>query len=290
MGTCMKNWKQNRGVSFAAVTAVYVLAAAVGIVLYRHLFLPWWLALLCADCAATVVTFAFSVLLGNASVYDPYWSVQPLVILGVFAWGRPLTWLGVLLLLAVSVWGIRLTANWAYTFGNLTHQDWRYTMLREKTGLWYPVVNFVGIHMVPTLVVYGCILPVVYAVLYGVRGNAGSAVFVCLSVAAVVLQGTADVQMHAYRRHRDGPFIRRGLWKYARHPNYLGEILMWWGTALAVICAAPACWYLAAGAFANTLLFLAVSIPLAEGRQSRKEGFADYKKQTRMLLPLPKRR
>jgi steroid 5-alpha reductase family enzyme len=43
------------------------------------------------------------------------------------------------------------------------------------------------------------------------------------------------------------------------------------------------------GAFANTLLFLFISIPLAEGHQSRKEGFEQYKKETRMLLPLPKR-
>jgi len=36
------------------------------------------------------------------------------------------------------------------------------------------------------------------------------------------------------------------------------------------------------------VLFFAVSIPMADGRQSKKEGFADYKKQTRMLLPIKK--
>jgi len=36
------------------------------------------------------------------------------------------------------------------------------------------------------------------------------------------------------------------------------------------------------------VLFLAVSIPMAEKRQSRKPGFAEYKKQTRMLLPIKK--
>jgi len=42
------------------------------------------------------------------------------------------------------------------------------------------------------------------------------------------------------------------------------------------------------GAMANTVLFLAVSIPMADGRQSRKEGFTQYKKETRMLLPIAK--
>lgn len=40
------------------------------------------------------------------------------------------------------------------------------------------------------------------------------------------------------------------------------------------------------GAVANTLLFLFVSIPLADGRQSSKPGFDDYRSETRMLLPI----
>ena len=116
----------------------------------------------------------------------------------------------------------------------------------------------------------------------------GSVLFLCLSVGAATMQGVADIQMHTFRKRPRGPFIRRGLWKYSRHPNYLGEILMWWGVALAVICAAPEKWYLGAGALANTVMFLTISIPMADRRQSRKPGFAAYKKQTRILLPIKK--
>ena len=284
----MKRLKKNRAASFVAVALVYIIATVVGIVVYRMLDLSWWLSLLIADVAATFVTFIFSVIFGNASVYDPYWSVQPPVILIAFAIGKELTVLGVLLLIVVSFWAIRLTANWAYTFANLNHQDWRYTMLKEKTGIFYPVINFVGIHMVPTLVVYGCILPAVWAVINGVNVNFGSVFFLCLALGAATMQGIADVQMHKFRKNRNASFIRIGLWKYSRHPNYLGEILVWWGVALSVICSAPNAWYLAVGALANTVLFFAVSIPMAYGRQSRKEGFAEYKKQTRMLLPIKK--
>lgn len=112
--------------------------------------------------------------------------------------------------------------------------------------------------------------------------------FLCVSLGAAVMQGVADIQMHKYRKNRDGAFNRHGLWKYSRHPNYLGEILMWWGVALSVICADPSAWFFAAGAVANTVLFFAVSIPMADARQSYKEGFADYKEQTRMLLPIRK--
>ena len=284
----MKTLKQNRAASFIAVAVIYIIATAVGVLVYHALDLDWWLSLLIADVLATVATFIFSLIFKNASVYDPYWSVQPPVILVAFAIGKELTLLGILLIVAVCFWAIRLTANWAYTFADLNHQDWRYTMLKEKTGAFYPIINFVGIHMVPTLVVYGCVLPAVYAIREALSANIPSIICLCVSLGAAVMQGIADIQMHKYRKNRNGAFIRIGLWKYSRHPNYLGEILMWWGVGLSVIFASPSTWYLAAGAVANTILFLAVSIPMADGRQSRKTGFEEYKAETRMLLPIKK--
>lgn len=281
--------KDSRVKSFIVVGVIYALAIAVEITSYK--FLPIenvFLKLLLADVIATVFTFIFSVILKNASVYDPYWSVQPLVIVLCFAIGKELTVMRILILLAVFYWGIRLTANWAYTFHGLNHQDWRYTMLNEKTGKFYPVINFLGIHMFPTLVVYLCCLPAVYAFTARVDLTVGSVIFILLSICAATLQLIADIQMQSFRNSKVGGFIRKGLWKYSRHPNYLGEILMWWGIALAVVCAVPSVWYLALGALVNTLMFLIVSVPMADKRQSRKDGFTEYKKATRMLLPIKK--
>lgn len=103
------------------VTLVYMIASVIGILIYNLVAMPWWLSLLIADVVATVVTFLFSVMFGNASVYDPYWSVQPAVILICFAVGKQVTLLSILLLIVVLLWAIRLTANWAYTFSNLMH-------------------------------------------------------------------------------------------------------------------------------------------------------------------------
>jgi steroid 5-alpha reductase family enzyme len=161
-------------------------------------------------------------------------------------------------------------------------------MLHEKTGKAYPLINFIGIHMVPTLVVYGCILPAVFAIAEAAPPTVGSVICVCVSFAAVILQGYSDILMHRFRKSGTGGFIRTGPWKYARHPNYLGEICMWWGIGLACVCAMPERWWLLAGALANTLLFIFVSVPMADGRQSKKPGFAEYKKQTRVFFPIRK--
>lgn len=281
----------NRRLSFLIVFLVYLLAAAVGALVFSALSaLPLAAALLLADVAATVLVFLFSLLFGNASVYDPYWSVQPPVILVLFAiaFGEPLSAVDVLLLVTVSLWAVRLTANWAYTFGGLTHQDWRYTMLCEKTGRAYPLINLLGIHLFPTLVVYACVLPAVYAIRDGGSIGVLTVLGVILSLLAVLLQLISDIEMQAFRRRGKGGFIRVGLWRHARHPNYLGEILMWWGVAITSISVLPGQWYLAAGALANTLMFMFVSIPMADRRQARKPGYAEYRAETRHLLPIPR--
>ena len=280
--------RNNRFFGYAVIFVAYLLAGFAGIALYQLLPFPAWLSLLLADVIATILVFVFSVVCDNASVYDPYWSVQPIVITLAYAISEGVNASGALMLIAVCFWGVRLTANWAYTFLGLQFQDWRYTMLKEKTGRLYPLVNFFGIHLVPTLVVYACVLPVVYVVLQAPTLNAGLCIFTAMSILAAIMQGIADIQMHKFRKSKVGGFIRSGLWKYSRHPNYLGEIVMWWGIGLGMVCVLPSSWYLLLGAVLNTLLFVFISIPMAEKRQSRKAGFEEYKAQTRVLLPLKK--
>ena len=110
----MQRLKQSRGASFTVVALVYIMSATVGITVYNALEFSWWIALLIADLAATVVTFIFSLIFGNASVYDPYWSVQPPVILIAFLWGRRPTLLGVLLAVACVTFVV-LAVLWVFS-------------------------------------------------------------------------------------------------------------------------------------------------------------------------------
>ncbi|MBQ3015871.1 MAG: DUF1295 domain-containing protein [Clostridia bacterium] len=292
--TIEKNQKSDmiylsRAKSFIFIAAVYIMAFGVGFLSYQVLPFSPWLNLLLADVFATIYVFLFSLAAGNASVYDPYWSVQPIAILSAFAVSvKTFSAASVLVLIAVLIWGFRLTANWAYTFHGIEHQDWRYTMLREKTGKFYPIINFVGIHMVPTLIVYAATLPAVLLINLPGEANLWTVVGFAISLIAVAVQTVSDIEMHKYRKTRATVFIREGLWKHSRHPNYLGEILMWWGVAVMAMSVFGFEWFLPLGALLNTVLFFAVSIPMADKRQSLKEGFAEYKSETHMLLPIPR--
>jgi len=272
---------------------IYLLALAVGLYAFSRASGNVFVRVLIADVAATLFVYLVSLPLGNASVYDPYWSVAPVVILPL-AIGQFGVWnTGTILLLAcVSYWGVRLTANWAYTFQGYSHQDWRYSMLREKSGALYPLVSLFGIMLFPTMVVYVCTLPALHYIQVG-----GVNLFTCLGFAlclsAATLQLVADIQLHRFQKQANnrGAIIRSGVWRHARHPNYLGEILMWWGVYLVMLSVLPSLWPLGIGALVNTLMFLFISIPMAETRMAGyKEGFDRYVAETNRLLPIEWRR
>jgi steroid 5-alpha reductase family enzyme len=283
------NFANKRWFGYLLIGITYFVGTLVGILTYSLLPFSFWLNLLIADVVSTIFVYIISLITKNASVYDPYWSVQPIVIVLAFCIDKGFSTTSIILLAIITIWGIRLTANWAYTFKGIKHMDWRYTNIKNNTGKLYPIVNFLGIHLVPTLIVYACTLPAVFAIQYNLKFNPLMLIFVAISVFAVTIQTISDIQMHKYRKNKTTPFIRVGLWKYSRHPNYLGEILMWWGVGLSVFILNYSFYYLLIGALLNTLLFLFISIPMADKRQSKKEGFNEYKSQTRMLLPIYKK-
>ena len=285
--------KDNKTTGLIIISIIYIFASIIGIYVYSKLIndYPFYINLLISDTISTFFVFIFSSILSNSSVYDAYWSVQPIVILYFYMLYYKNTNEIFLLFLSTLFWGIRLTLNWVYTFTNLTIQDWRYSKIKNKTGIFYPIVNFVGIHYFPTLIVYFCVLPSVYLVFYQNENklNLFSIIFLIGSFFSTILEAEADREMHVFKKKKDNNnFIRIGLWKYSRHPNYLGEILFWWFIGLYCISIIKDYYFILIGAFLNTMLFIFISIPLADNHQRRKNGFEQYYKETRMLLPLKK--
>ncbi|RID74991.1 hypothetical protein BRARA_B02063 [Brassica rapa] len=91
-----------------------------------------------------------------------------------------------------------------------------------------------------------------------------------------------------------GKWCDVGVWKYSRHPNYFGEILLWWGIFVAASPVLEGAEYLVIfGPLFLTLLLIFVSgIPLLEASSDKKHGnlgaYRFYKKTTSPLIPLPR--
>ena len=289
--------KESRSLSFIIIALVYLLAFVVGLLVYRYSESTGWhylWRLFIADAAATVVVWFFGLLFKNVSVYDPYWSVAPPVMLTLWAchtgcW----TSATILLLIAVWYWGIRLTGNWAYTFRNLNSEDWRYTKYRnEQSPAIFHLINFFGLNMMPTIIVFLVMIPGFFVIDAAAQANAVCWFGFLLCVTAATLQLVSDTQRHRFAKDHKGQICEVGLWKHGRHPNYFGEILMWWGVWMIYLSlcvgngATPTLQDLCViGAILNTCLFRFISVPLMENRQlQNKPGYDEYRKRTRMFL------
>ncbi|HET6981340.1 MAG TPA: DUF1295 domain-containing protein, partial [Myxococcaceae bacterium] len=140
-----------RRASLLAVSVAYAVALAVAlatgwVVRGRS---PVLVAAL-ADVAATLVVFAFSVRHDNSSVYDPYWSVAPICIAAYWAGTGGVDLRALLVVLLVTAWGTRLTANWVARWRGLRDEDFRYVEIRSKAGRLYWPASLLGIHLLPT--------------------------------------------------------------------------------------------------------------------------------------------
>jgi steroid 5-alpha reductase family enzyme len=290
----------DKAASLVRVALIYVVALVVA-----TLWLAWgpdtqwlWLDGLIADLLATVVVFIASRLHHNSSCYDPYWSVLPPYL--VVAWWISADGSGVdrtravLLTLVVFVWAIRLTANWVQDWPGMHHEDWRYPMLRDGAGRLEAPVDFLGIHLFPTLIVFlGC-LPAYAVVARPGRGvNWLDWVALVIGLAAPVVQFVADAQMRAFIRTRQpGQAMDQGLWAWSRHPNYFGEVSFWVALALFGVAGAPHdWWWLVSGAVAMIAMFEGASIPMMEKRSlQRRPSYQEVIDRVPRLVPLPPRR
>lgn len=249
-----------------------------------------------AAVTATVVLFIGGMQWRNSSVYDPFWSVFPVPVLVYWAWSRlPITAPELILIGVMSVWAVRLTLNSLVRWPGLSVQDWRYTELRvRRPKLWF-LTNFFGIHLMPTLMVFIALLPAMW--LFGISGvttvqNTSSAPHPLLITGALIILGgtiieaAADGQMWHHKLSSNASrSITSGLWRYSRHPNYLGELMVWWGLWIASLPAAP--WFTLLCPLAMTALFIFISIPMMERHlNDTKSDYRQILRTTPRLLPV----
>jgi steroid 5-alpha reductase family enzyme len=281
-----------RARSLAVVTAAYLVAGAAAWLTVALLDGAPLLEALIADVVATVVIWALSELLANASLYDPYWSVAPPVI--AIAWavgGNGDATRAAVVCGLVAAWGVRLTLNWATGWRNLGHEDWRYRKLRVDTRGRLPfwLVNLAGIQLMPTLLVFAGLLAVWPAVTSDAHAfGALDVVALVVTAAAIVTEALADLQLRAFTRdpaHR-GAIADHGLWAVSRHPNYLGQIGLWWGLWLFALAADPSWWWTVVGPLAMVALFVTVSVPMMDARSlERRPGYAEHMSEVPALIP-----
>ena len=280
--------------AFALYALAYIIALCVAVAIGyamgdRH---PIWIVLT-ADIAATLVIYAFARVFLNASFYDAYWSVAPLAIALYYVLGASsgdvVFTRQVVVVTLVFIWGVRLTYNWARQWRGLGHEDWRYANMREKSKRLFWIVELSGIEMMPTIIVFlGCLS--LYPALSTGTSPLGALDWVAIVVtsAAIIIEATADQQLRRFVKTnpQPGKIMSTGLWAYSRHPNYLGEVMFWWGLFLFALAADLSYWWVFVGPLAMTVLFIFISIPMMDKRNlERRPGYEDHMRKVSAFIP-----
>jgi len=111
-------------------------------------------------------------------------------------------------------------------------------------------------------------------------------------VTGYVIEVISDSQKTKFNKFNKGKFINIGLWKYIRHPNYLGEIILWVGIfiiSLNYIHSLTSFLSILSPIFVFLLLRFITGVPQLEARGKEKWGHLDeynsYKEKTGLLFP-----
>ena len=254
-----------------------------------------WLLILIWHVYATVIVYIFSVILNNSSLYDPFWSVAPVPIVIFLSFGMDTLDIKLLVLIPICFWALRLTRNWLISWQGFTHEDFRYIDLKNTNRFKAEITNFFGIHLIPTLIVNFGLFPLVYFV-----DNSSSSVSMPLLYAAslftmlsVILETVSDEQMRNFRSNpaNKGKTMKYKLWKYSRHPNYLGEVLFWYGIYfMGLSTGLLPIWTLLCPTV-MLALFIFISIPMMDKRSIKnRPNYKEYMDKTSSLLLLPPKR
>lgn len=195
-----------------------------------------------------------------------------------------------LLLAVVSLWAVRLGS---YLLSRIlaTKVDHRFDDKRNS------FVKFGTFWLLQATAVWIILLPVTFAM--GQNGLQINYLFLVVglvvSLLGLVYETIADYQKNTFKKKNPKRLVTSGLWAYSRHPNYFGEVLVWWGIFVMVLPYLRGFNYLVVfGPVFITLLLLFVSgVNLLEASWKEKYGnqayYQEYVRQTSLFIPWRKR-
>ena len=217
---------------------------------------------LAAGLAATC--FAFGLATGDYSWVDRIWSVAPVLFAWIFAARGGFTLRADLAALLVTLWGIRLTRNFARRGGYSGTEDYRWSVLRARIAspMAWQAFNaaFICSAQLGVIALFSAPLGLLVdrrSVLFS-----GFPVASILPLAFLAYETEADREQWEFHLGKAAGavgegFCRTGLFRLSRHPAYFGELGFWWSLYLLCALGSPSLLHWsAAGLIALTALFV----------------------------------
>ena len=241
-----------------------------------------------------------SVLTREYSWVDRLWSVAPPIYCLWVAWAADFDSARLNLMAGlVTLWGARLTFNYARKGGYWKGgEDYRWATVKERAGpVGFQVLNATFIAPGQMLLIWLFCAPIHSAWLWrDAPFTWMDAALAALFLAFLIGETVADEQMWAFQQDKrrklaDGeeaePFLRTGLYRYSRHPNYFCELAMWWTFYLFAVTASGQWLHWTGWGFVLLTLLFHGSTQLAETISTGKyPSYRDYQASVPRIIPI----
>ncbi len=237
--------------------------------------------------------FIFGTLIKRNDVADIAWGLGfVLVALLAFSLNDNPGFLAKTALILTGVWGFRLAAHILFRNRHKA-EDFRYANWRKQWGNWYLVRSFGQVYLLQGALLLVVALPVIVTASgsHTTTVSAWAAAGILTWAFGFYFESVGDWQLRRFVSNpkNKGKVMDIGLWRYTRHPNYFGEVTLWWGLWIVVMAtdvSAPLKILSGAGPMAITLLILYVSgVPLLEKKYAANEAYQAYAKKTSKFFP-----
>ena len=235
------------------------------------------------------VWFVVALMLRRNDVADIAWGIGfMLVALYTFVAHSPAFDRSFVVTLLVLIWGTRLSTH-IYRRNHDKPEDKRYAAWRQAWGRWFILRSYLQVFMLQGLLLGLISVPVI--ITNTQRGPLAFTVFdvvgLLVWIIGFLFEHQGDRQLRDFLRDpaNKGKVLSTGLWRYTRHPNYFGEVTMWWGIWIISLSIAGA-FVGIIGPLTITVLILFVSgVPMLEKGMAANPIYDDYRRKTSIFVP-----
>lgn len=233
------------------------------------------------------VLFVIALIKKDNSIADVGWGLS-FVILSIVLFSQKVdsTLADVMLLVMISMWGLRLSGYIAWRKRG-SGEDFRYQQWRNDWGSSIVWRSYLQVFILQMLIMLCIALPLVVAFTRINELTGYTLVGLGVMLCGLAIEVTADHQLAQFKKlsSNKGHIIQSGLWRWSRHPNYLGEAVFWWGVAVTVFPVAMG-WLGVVSALLITWLLRYVSgVPMLEKKYQHHAEFLEYATSTPVFFP-----